>query len=63
MCFTYLVSREQEDIGAREVHLVTLSRVNSLLLNGLNLQRLQLLIKDLTLHTLMLALKSAKYEF
>ena len=63
MCFTYLVSREQEDIGARGVHLVTLSRLNSLLLNGLNLQRLQLLIKDLTLHTSVLALKSAKYEF
>ena len=44
-----LVCREQEDVGAGRVHLVTLPRVNGLLLHSLDLERLQLLIEDLTL--------------
>jgi hypothetical protein len=46
---TYLVGREQEDIGARRVHLVTLTRMDGLLLHRLDLERLQFLIKHLTL--------------
>jgi hypothetical protein len=43
-----LVGREQEDVGTRRVHLVTLSRMNSFLLDSLDLQRFKLLIENLT---------------
>ena len=42
-----LVRREQHHIGARRVHLVRLSRVDGLLLHGLNLQRVELLVEHL----------------
>lgn len=44
-----LVRGEQKNIGTRRVHLVTLTRVNRFLLHGLDLERLEFLIKDLTL--------------
>jgi hypothetical protein len=43
-----LVAGEEKDIRRRRVHLVRLSRVDRLLLDRLDLQRLHLLIKDLT---------------
>lgn len=46
---TYLIRREQKDICAGGVHLVTLTRMNGLLLHSLDLQRLELLIENLTL--------------
>ena len=46
---TYLVVREQENIGAKRVHLVTLTRMDSFLLYSLELQWLQILIEHLTL--------------
>ena len=46
---THLVRREQQDICTRRVHLVTLTRVDGLLLDRLDLKGLQLLIEDLTL--------------
>ena len=39
---------EEEDIGARRVHLVTLTLVDCLLLEGLDLKRLELLVEHLT---------------
>ena len=42
-----LVRGEEEDIRARRVHLVRFPRVNRLLLNRLNLQRVELLVKHL----------------
>ena len=42
-----LVRGEQKDVGARQVHLVRLSRVNRLLLDSFDLQRVQLLIEYL----------------
>ena len=44
---THLVRREEEDIGTGRIHLVTLTRVNCLLLHSLDLQWLQLLVKHL----------------
>ena len=43
-----LVGGEEEDIGAGRVHLVTLTRVDCLLLDGLDLKRLELLVEHLT---------------
>ena len=43
-----LVGGEEEDIGAGRVHLVALTRVDRLLLDRLNLERLELLVKHLT---------------
>ena len=43
------VCGEQEDVRARRVHLVTLMRMDSLLLHGFDLKRFKLLVKDLTL--------------
>jgi hypothetical protein len=45
-----LVRGEKKDVGARGVHLVTLSRMNGLLLHSLDLKGLQFLIEDLTLY-------------
>ena len=45
----YLVGREQQDISAWRIHLVTLSRMDSFLLHCLYLQWFQFLIKNLTL--------------
>ena len=45
---TPLVTGEQKDIGARRVHLVTLSGMDSFLLHGLDAESLELLIEDLT---------------
>ena len=47
-----LVGQEQEDICARRAHLVTLTRVNGLLLDSLDLQRLELLVEHLALRTI-----------
>lgn len=44
---TYLVRREQQNISARRVHFVTLSGMDSFLLNSLYLQRFKFLIKHL----------------
>jgi hypothetical protein len=49
LSMAYLVCGEQEDVRARRVHLVTLTRVDSLLLNGFNLERFKLLVENLTL--------------
>jgi len=46
---TYLVCGEQEDVGAGRVHLVTLTRVNGLLLHGFDLERFEFLVENLTL--------------
>ncbi len=43
------VCGEQEDVHARRVHLVTLTRMESLLLHGFDLKRFKLLVEDLTL--------------
>ena len=43
------VCGEQEDVRARRVHLVTLTRMESLLLHGFDLKRFKLLVEDLTL--------------
>ena len=40
------VRSEQQDIRTRAIHLVRLSRVDRLLLNGFNLQRIEFLIED-----------------
>lgn len=42
-----LVRREQEGIGTRRVHLVRLAGVDSLLLNVLDVQGVQLLVEHL----------------
>jgi len=47
----YLVCREEKNIGTGGVHLVTLTRVNGLLLNRFDLKGFELLIKYLTLKT------------
>ena len=60
-----LVGREQEDVRARGVHLVTLSRMDGLLLHSLDLQGLHLLIEDLTQihdHTLVYLLPQVSTE-
>ena len=44
-----LVRAEEDDVCARGVHLVTLTRMDRLLLDRLDLQGFQLLIEDLTL--------------
>lgn len=44
-----LVGREQKDVSARRVHLVTLSRMDGLLLDSLYLQWFELLIEHLAL--------------
>ena len=41
-----LVRREQQDVGAGRVHLVTLARVDGLLLHRLDVERVELLVKD-----------------
>jgi hypothetical protein len=46
---TDLISGEKKNVCARRVHLVTLTRMNSLLLYSLDLQGFKLLIEDLTL--------------
>jgi hypothetical protein len=48
---TDLVRREEQDVRTRRVHLVTLTRVDGLLLYGFDLKRLQLLVEDLALST------------
>ena len=45
---TYLVCREEQDIRTRGVHLVTLTRVNCLLLDGLDLEWFEFLVEHLT---------------
>ena len=42
-----LVRGEEQDVGAARVHLVRLARVDRLLLDRLNLERVELLVKDL----------------
>ena len=44
-----IVCGEQEDVRARRVHLVTLMRMDSLLLHGFDLKWFKLLVEDLTL--------------
>ena len=46
---TDLVRREEQDIRTRRVHLVTLTGMDSLLLDGLNLEWFKFLIEYLTL--------------
>lgn len=43
-----LVRREEEDVGARRVHLVRFSRVDRLLLHRLDRETLELLVENLT---------------
>ena len=45
----YFICREQKNICARRIHLVTLTRVDRLFLDCLDLKGLELLIEDLTL--------------
>jgi hypothetical protein len=49
LSITYLVCGEQEDVRARRVHLVTLTRMDGLLLHSFNLERFKLLVENLTL--------------
>ena len=56
-----LVCREQEDVGAGRVHLVTLTRVNSLLLDSLNLEWLEFLVEHLTLKMTRMLILGAIY--
>ena len=56
-----LVRREQEDVGAGRVHLVTLTRVNSLLLDSLNLEWLEFLVEHLTLGMTRMSILGAIY--
>jgi hypothetical protein len=43
------VRREEKDVGARRVHLVTFARMNGFLLDGLDLKWFKFLIENLTL--------------
>ena len=57
----YLVRREEQYIRARRVHLVTLTRVNSLLLDSLNLEWLEFLVEHLTLGMTRMSILGAIY--
>jgi hypothetical protein len=45
----YLVSRKEQNVCARGVHLIALTRVNGFFLHGFNLQGFKFLIENLTL--------------
>ncbi len=49
LSIAHLVCGEQEDICARRVHLVTLTRVDGLLLHRFDLEGFKLLVENLTL--------------